>query len=197
MADPLYLSLWFPNLQLDDALPRALSVLRQFPSSAPQPGVSYVAIQPVSWSEPSTLEQRFNHGIPPEQAVLVAADLLHEDYAYIFESSWDLWFAGDDGQESTQRPVRVKFIVHGPEFDEGVYQQEGHIKIELGLDSPFLQEEVDMTPEAESRVRSNVKKLVDLTNNLEKNSGANARLLWSESEENFAQKLIARLQKVQ
>jgi hypothetical protein len=197
MADPLYLSLWFPNLQLDDALPRALAVMRQFPFSAQFPGVSYVAIQPVSWSEPSILEQRYNPGIPPERAVLVAADLLHEDYAYLFEASWDLWFPSEDGQESTQRPSLVKFIVHGPEFDEGVYELEGHIKIEFGLDSPFLQEEVEMTSEAEGRVKSNVKKLVDFTNNLEKNSGANARLLWSESEENFAQKLIARLQKVQ
>ena len=175
MADPLYLSIWFPNLQLDDALPRALAVLRQFPFSAQYPGVGYIAIQPVSWSEPSILEQRYN----------------------LFEASWDLWFASEGGQESAQRPVRVKFIVHGPQFDEGVYEQEGHIKIELGLDSPFLQEEVEMTPEAEGRVKSNVKKLVDFTSNLEKNSGANARLLWSESEENFAQKLISRLQKVQ
>jgi hypothetical protein len=197
MADPLYLSIWFPNLQLDDALPRALAVMRQFPFSAQYPGASYVSVQPVSWSEASVLEQRFNPGIPPEQAVLVAVDLLHEDYAYIFEGSWDLWFASDDGKESTQRPVGVKFIVHGPEFDEGVYEQEGHIKIEFGLDSPFLQEEVEMTPEAESRVKSNVKKLVDFTNKIERHAGANARLLWSESEENIAQKLISRLQKVQ
>jgi hypothetical protein len=197
MADPLFLSLWFPNLQLDDALPRALAVMRQFPFSPALPGVSYISVQPVSWSEASVLEQRYNPGIPPEQAVLVAADLLHEDYAYVFEGSWDLWFASDDGQESVQRPVRVKFIVHGPEFDEGVYEQEGHIKIEFGLDSPFLQEEVEMNSEAESRVKSNVKKLVDFTNSLEKSAGANARLLWSESEENIAQKLISRLQKVQ
>ncbi|HEX4489088.1 MAG TPA: hypothetical protein VH088_22635 [Terriglobales bacterium] len=197
MADPLFLSLWFPNLQLDDALPRALAVMRQFPFSPALPGISYISVQPVSWSEASVLEQRYNPGIPPEQAVLVAADLLHEDYAYVFEGSWDLWFANEDGQESVQRPVRVKFIVHGPEFDEAVYEQEGHIKIEFGLDSPFLQEEVEMNSEAESRVKSNVKKLVDFTNNLEKNSGTNSRLLWSESEENIAQKLISRLQKVQ
>jgi hypothetical protein len=197
MADPLFLSLWFPNLQLDDALPRALAVMRQFPFSPVVPGVSYIFVQPVSWSEASILEQRYNPGMPPEQAVLVAADLLHEDYAYVFEASWDLWFASEDGQESVQRPVRVRFIVHGPEFDEGVYEQEGHIKIEFGLDSPFLQEEVTLNSEAESRVKSNVKKLVDFTNNLEKNSGTNSRLLWSESEENIAQKLISRLQKVQ
>jgi hypothetical protein len=46
-------------------------------------------------------------------------------------------------------------------------------------------------------VRANVQKLVEFTGAAEKNSGASARLLWSESEENLAQKLIARLQKVQ
>jgi hypothetical protein len=54
-----------------------------------------------------------------------------------------------------------------------------------------------MTPEAETRVRANVQKLVEFTSKVEKNSGANARLLWSESDETFAQKLISRLQKVQ
>jgi hypothetical protein len=42
-----------------------------------------------------------------------------------------------------------------------------------------------------------VQRLVEFTSKVEKNSGANARLLWSESDQNFAQKLIARLQRVQ
>jgi hypothetical protein len=46
-------------------------------------------------------------------------------------------------------------------------------------------------------VRANGQKLVEFMNRVEKASGAGARLLWSESEENFAQKLISRLQKVQ
>jgi hypothetical protein len=91
----------------------------------------------------------------------------------------------------------VKFLVHGLEFDDEVYQQEGHVQVDLGPDSPFLQEDVPLTDEAGARVRANVQKLVEFTSKVEKNSGANARLLWSESEQNFAQKLIARLQKVQ
>jgi len=197
MADPLYLSLWFPNLELDELLPRALAVMQQFPFSAQQPGLSYVSLHPVSWNEATVLEQRFNPGITPEQAVLVASDLLNEDYAYLFEAAWDLWVPTDDGQQWTLQPSPVKFIAHGPEFDEGVYQQEGHVLIDFGLDSPFLQEEVQLTAEAESRIRSNVRKLIEFTGKVEKNSGASARLLWSESEENLAQKLIARLQKVQ
>jgi hypothetical protein len=54
-----------------------------------------------------------------------------------------------------------------------------------------------LTSEAERNVRSNVQKLVELTARMEKNAGATGRLLWSESEENLAQKLISRLQRVQ
>ena len=34
MADPLYLSLWFPQFEIEDLMPRALAVMRQFPFSA-------------------------------------------------------------------------------------------------------------------------------------------------------------------
>jgi hypothetical protein len=38
---------------------------------------------------------------------------------------------------------------------------------------------------------------VDFINRVEKSAGTNARLLWSESGENLAQKLVSRLQRVQ
>jgi hypothetical protein len=196
VSDPLYLSLWFPTFDLDDMLPRALSVLRAFPFSAQQPGITYVALHPVSWNEATILERRINPGIPPEEAVLVAADLLHEDYAYVFEGAWDLWVFDPNQNQWVLKPSSVSFALHGEEFEEKAYQQDGHIRVDFGLDSPFLQEAIQLTSEAESRVRANVQKLVDFTTKAEKNSGANSRLLWSESEENLAQKLIARLQKV-
>lgn len=177
-------------------LPHALAVMRQFSFSAQQPGIGYLALHPVSWNEPTILEQRFRPGVSPEEAVLVASDLLHEDYAYSFDAAWDLWVLAENG-EWTLQPSPVKFLVHGTEFDGGVYEQEGHIKVDLGMDAPFLQEDVPMTIEAAARVRANVQKLVDFTSKVEKDAGANARLLWSESDQNFAQRLIARLQRVQ
>jgi hypothetical protein len=197
MSDPLYLSLWFPSFDVEDMMPHALAVMRQLPFSAQQPGIRYLALYPVSWNEPTILEQRFKPGISPEEAVLIASDLLHEDYAYLFEALWDLWTLAENGERWVLQPSQVKFLVHGLEFDEGAYQQEGHIQVDLGFDAPFLQEEVQLTMEAEARVRANVQKLVEFTTKVEKNSGASGRLLWSESEENFAQRLIARLQKVQ
>ena len=197
MADPLYLSLWFPGFDVEEMLPKALFVMRQFPFSAQQPGITGVALHPVSWNEATILERRFKPGITPEEAVLIASDLLHEDYAYVFDAAWDLWIFEEAQRQWSLKPSPVRFIVQGEEFEEGSYQEEGYIQVDFGPDSPFLQEDLQLTPEAEDRVRANVQKLVDFTTKAEKSSGANSRLLRSESEENLAQKLIARLQKVQ
>jgi len=196
MADSLYLSLWFREFETDDMLPQALAVLKQFPYSSQAPGISEVAVHPVNWIEPTILEQRFKPGIRPEEAVLIAADLLHEDYAYAFEAFWDLWKFDHTINKWLLQPAPVQFLVHGSEFDEGASEQEGNIQVDFGLDSPFLQETLQLTTETEQRVRANVQKLVDFTNAVEKNAGITTRLLWSESDENFAQKLISRLQKV-
>jgi hypothetical protein len=197
VADALFLSLWFPSFELEEMLPRALAVMRQFPFSVLQPGIGYVAMHPVSWNEPTIFEQRFRPGIAPEEAVLLASDLLHEDYAYLFEAFWDLWIFDGERRDWSLQPSLVKFLVHGVEFEERSYEREGHVEVDFGIDSPFLQDQVQLTSEAENRVRANVQKLVEFTNRAEKSSGASGRLLWSESEENFAQKLITRLQKVQ
>ncbi len=197
MPDPLYLSLWFADFEGPAMLPHLLAVLRQFPFSAQRPGVTYVAVQPVSWNEPSMLERRFSPGIEPEEALVVVADLIHDDYAYVFDAYWDLWMPDSGGKEWMTVPSRVKFIVHGEEFDDRAQEQSGHIEIDFGLDSPFLQENVELTDETQNKVRDNVAKLVEFTMKAEKNTRASGRLLWSESEENLAQKLISRLQRVQ
>jgi hypothetical protein len=197
MADSLYLSLWFPRLEFEDLLKHTIAVMRQFPFSQQQPGVTYVSLHPVSWNEATILEQRFQPAVPPEEAANLAAGQFHEDYAYVFEAAWDLWNPLEAGAEWTLQPSPVKFIARGPDFDENSYEQEGHVEVDFGSDMPFLQEQVKFTQDTESKILMNVQKLVEFSAKIEKNSGASARLLWSESEENLAQKLIARLQRVQ
>ena len=196
MADSLYLSLWFDDFSGPRMMAHALSVMRQFPFSAQQPGISYLALHPVSWNEPTILERRFRPGIDPEEAVQITSDLLHDDYAYLFEAYWDLWTLSG-AKEWVQQPSHVNFVVHGEEFDDGIFEGEGHIQVDFGLDSPFLHEGIQLTSAAEAKVRANVQQLVEFTTKVEKNSGARSRLLWSESEENVALKPIMRLQKVQ
>jgi hypothetical protein len=198
MADALYLSLWFPSFSEAEMMPRTLSVLRQFPFSAQRPGISNLAVHPVSWSEPTVMERRFRPGLDPEQAIAIAAEFLHFDYAYLFETHWDLWVPlEEDSGELLLTPLPVKFIAHGLDFEEQAYQQAGHVQVDFGLDSPFLYEGQELTPIVEGRFRSNVQKLVTFTTAVEKSCGISGRVLWSESDENLAQKLIERLQRVQ
>ncbi len=197
MGDSLYLSLWFPSFDETEILPRTVSVLRQIPFSPAREGITYAAIQPISWSEPTILERRFHPGVPPEDAAEVVAELIHHDYAYIFEAYWDLWTPPEGAEKWVLEPSLVRLVAQGMDFEERTAEQTGHIQIDFGLDTSFLHEEVEFTSEAERNVRSNVHKLVELTAQVEKNAGATGRLLWSESEENLAQKLIKRLQRVQ
>lgn len=195
MADSLFLSLWFRDTEAEDLLPHVLRLMQQFPFSKGAPGISNIAVHPVSWNEATVLEQRYRPGIPPEQAVLIASDLLHDDYAYAFEASWDLWTP--ESSEWHLQPTPVEFIARGADFAEGEAEAQGEVQVEFGLDIPFLHEELQLTTEVEARVRSNVQLLVDFIGRVEKNVGAVTRLLWSESDENLAQKLITRLQRVQ
>jgi hypothetical protein len=196
MADILFYSLWYKDFEMIEMLPHALRALQQFVPSKALPGISQIAVHPISWNEPTILEQRYRPGISPEAAIVVAADLLHEDYAYVYESNWDLWAPQPSG-EWTQQPTPVRFIVRGEEFEEGEAQTQGEIQVDFGLDVPFLHEELHLTEELESRVRANVQMLVDFIHRVEANAGTATRLLWTESGENLAQKLIGRLQKVQ
>jgi hypothetical protein len=197
LSDPLYLSLWFADFSGPEMLPHAFAVLQQFPFSAQRPGINYFALHPVSWNEATVLERRFPAGIDAGQATLIVAELVHDDYAYVFEAHWDLWTPDASNANWVLEPAPVKFIVQGEEFDEGAYQQTGHIQVDFGLDSHFLQPETELSEQTRDKIRENVAKLVQFSVNVEKNSGASSRLLWSESEESLAQKLIARLQGAQ
>ena len=197
MPDPLYLSLWFPDFSGPEMLPHAFAILQQFPFSAQRPGITHFALHPVSWNEATVLERRFPLGIDPGQAALLAAETVHEDYAYVFEGYWDLWTPDLTKESWVLEPALVKFIVQGEEFDDGAYQQTGHVEVDFGPDSFFLQPETSLSEQTSEKIRENVAKLVEFSKNVQKNSGTSARLLWSESEESLAQKLVARLQRVQ
>ncbi len=90
-------------------------------------------------------------------------------------------------------PRLVRVTGYGPLFDEGAYEQDGHIRIDFGSDTPFLEEDADLDRVGARHVEENVRQLVELAAGVEKASGATARLLWSELGESLAQRLAERL----
>jgi hypothetical protein len=97
------------------------------------------------------------------------------------------------------RPHIVRILGFGPTFDVAGYEQNGHILVDFGLDTPWVAEtlnddELDET--AQIHIQHNIEKLLAFTLLVEKNCGISSRLLWTESGEPLAEKLIARLQRV-
>ncbi len=196
MSDTLYLNLWFPSFDPEEMLPRAISVLRQFPFAASEPGVKYVAVHPVDWAEATVFERRLVPPAEPASLAEILTEFAEPDYGIVFEAYWDLWIPDDRG-EWLQFPEKVNFIAHGLEFDEGAFRGDGHIQVDFGLDFPFLYEERELSPEEERKIKANVARLVDFTHKLEQHCNLRGRVLWSESDENLAQKLVSRLQRTQ
>jgi hypothetical protein len=218
MSDTLYLSLWYPNLRLAAMPDKLAAVLGAFVKYGGEARVYASTVWPINWTETPIFQRVYGHGergAGPRQAVEDALELLHEDYAYEFQIGWNLWEleiredAGVDarmtaGQETgatktgaTARWVRdprlVRVTGFGPLFDEGAYEQDGHIRIDFGTDTPFLEEDAELEQVGARHVEENVRQLIELTAAVEKDSGATARLLWSELGESLAQRLAARL----
>ncbi len=109
------------------------------------------------------------------------------------------FLAGTDAQDDNllgrwvREPRLVRVIGFGPLFDEGAFEQDGHIRLDFGSDAPFLQEDADLESVGARHIEQNVRQLLELTGAVEKVSGATARLLWSELGESLAQRLSARL----
>ena len=98
------------------------------------------------------------------------------------------------------RTHTVRILGFGPNFDVAGYEQNGHLLVDFGLDTPWvLDSPLDDEPldeEAQLHIQQNVEKLLAFTLLVEKNCGISSRLLWTESGEPLAEKLIARLQRV-
>jgi len=173
-----------------------------------------------------------------DAAVAEATEQLHDDMAYEFEMRWQLWtpedqepaygrlgFASSRDEDDAEpdldalspghtdsawrlRAHIVRILGFGPRFDVAGYEQNGHLLVDFGIDSPWvpnppLSNPSLQTPEDEAldetaqiHIQQNVEKLLAFTLLVEKNCGISSRLLWTESGKLLAEKLIARLQRV-
>jgi hypothetical protein len=209
MADQLYLSLWFPNFRFDSLPAAVIAVLRQFARVSGLPRVSAAASYPVGFSEVPlyqrvyVLDTRSNEESDSiiETAVAECMEQLHEDTAYEFEMKWQLWVL--EGHEAGLDQT-VKLLAFGPDFDDSTFEQNGHIRVDFGLDSPWIFDEdddelyidEDAKAEAAKHIKENIEMLLAFTLSVEKHCGISSRLLWTESGEPLAEKLIARLQRL-
>lgn len=227
MADQLYLSLWFPNFRFDTLPATMVSVMRQFALISKETRVAAASVYPISFNEAPSYQRIYVNDDRSEDtsdsiienAVAEATEQLHDDMAYEFEMRWKLWApVVADPQPSDPRidiypqfeavrldtlwkvqPATIKILGFGPQFDDATFEQNGHIRVDFGLDTPWLAETLEdeqLDEDATKHIQQNVEMLLAFILSVEKNCGISSRLLWTESGEPLAQKLIDRLQRV-
>ena len=207
MSDTISLSLWYPQLRMEALEEKLHQILAQFAAHGGEPGVFSVTVWPVNWREAASFQEIYGageHAARIDHAVAQALELFHPDDACEFQIGWNLWEpnggldpASPDADEDWVRRRRlVRVIAYGPEFDEGSWTQDGHVRIDFGSDEAFLQEEIDLNELALSRIEENIRQLIALVESLQKETEPSSRLLWSELGESLAARLQQRLNRV-
>ncbi|MBI4480595.1 MAG: hypothetical protein HY651_11280 [Acidobacteria bacterium] len=214
MSDRVYLSLWVNEFSSETMLATWAKALAVFPVSTLAPGIRELAVYPLEWVETPVLEQSFQQGAALAEVVALAAEFLHEDYAYEVELNWDVWLPREPGSlDQWERvPQMVSVACLGPQFEYEDAEDHPHLLVSLGLDSILLPDGVpdsvdDAVPDAVNEeadqqsleaalegvagncYRENIAQLLGYMRKLEENLAIARRLLWSSSGEDFASRI--------
>jgi hypothetical protein len=182
MADQLYLSYKLRNFGAQNMLRYYEKVLRIFPFTRLARQASTFKVLAVDYNEPPVVEIPYPPPVPIEAVLAIAKDFENPDAAYRLESWWDLWQFID--QDWKLAPSRVALCCFGPEFE---HESSDDLTVEFGIDAHFLPQP-DL-PNSLRMVQSNIKSLLKLVHDLDDALPEETRRLWSESGENFSEKL--------
>lgn len=186
MADRLYLSYWIRGFNAMSMARHYERALNLFPFSKLRRADSVFRVYAVSYQEPTLLEIPVPATVEPAGSLLSAtANLQNADVCYELDTAWDLWIWD---QEWKLAPSRVILSSLGPEFDN---ETGDNIRIDFGLDEQFIPGAA--SDEGLPMVKANIQSLLRLVHDLDDKLNPERRQLWSESGENFADKLQATL----
>lgn len=188
MADRLYVSYWLQGFGPMTMIREYEKMLRLFPFSKLRRSQSAFRIYGLEHVEPPLLEVAVPAPVNAESVIAIAKDFQNADACYELDTAWDLW--GFE-EEWKLMPARVQLSCFGPEFAN----EEGeHLRIDFGPDRQFLPEPGDA--ESARIVRENIQSLLRLVHEIDNRLKVERRRLWSESGENFADRLQSALQEL-
>lgn len=181
MPDQLNLSLWVRRFDEETMLRHFEELLRIFPFSRLRNGIGALRIGAISPTEPALFEQAFPEAVDPGEVIEICREFQNADCVFAVEGFWELWRYEQDWQ---LKPSPVTLTCFGPEFENDV---EDHLRITLGAEFDFLPQ--PGTPQTARKTQSNLAGLVRLAREIAGALPVERRTLWSDSGENFAERL--------
>jgi hypothetical protein len=181
MSDQLYLSYRIRGFTGQSMLTHYGKLLREFPFSRLEETSAVLRIHAIAYSEPVLLERAFPNPLEVDAVLSACREFESADCTCRLEASWDLWQFDVDWKIS---PSRIALCCFGPDFAD---EAEDQLRVEFGLDSQFLPQ--DDSGKTLYMVRSNIRSLLHFVHQADDKLAVESRRLWSESGENFADRL--------
>jgi hypothetical protein len=181
MADQLYLSYRLLGYTEGNMVRHFEKMLKAFPFSKLSRSPRTLRINAVSFTEPVLFED----ALLPTADLAAILKLVREyqgaDCATTLDAYWDLWQYEADWKLA---PSRVSLVCLGPAFENDAGD---HLRIDLGVDAAFLPD--PELPNSAFMAQSNIRSLLTLVQSLDSELNVERRRLWTETGENFADKL--------
>jgi len=178
MADQVYLSCWFRGSTEHNLLGMFEKVLQVFPYSKLRP-LALARVYAVEFSEPTTMERTFEGEIDTAAIIGALREFENPDCAFQVETHWDLWQLEDSWRIA---PAPITLTCFGPLFPSELGES---LRIDLGFESSFLP---GPSPNF-TAIRSNIRSLLHLAEDIRKAVPLEKKTLWSESGVNLAERL--------
>ena len=186
MPDRLYFSCWLRGFNEANMLRHFSTMLRKFPVSRLNPSMQ-LQVYDTEFVEPSIYAASYDDLNSFDRMLEDARLYRSERYGYELTTNWDLWqWYGTDWKVS---PVRVSLECFGQRFERDRGED---LRIEFGLEDLFLPQ-LHLPGNSLPMIQSNIRSLLKLTRDLDSALLVEKRQLWSESGENFADRLAATL----
>ncbi|MGC2889192.1 MAG: hypothetical protein WB627_09005 [Candidatus Acidiferrum sp.] len=221
MANRAYLRLWTRDFSESTLIAQFARFLATAPHSASESAFNGLIVQPVDATEIPLAEWDLkSQGYGAAEVAALAAQHIHADSAYIAEAKWDLWSFDAESLKWMHKPEPLFLTCHGPEYDGGIAESEGHFTADLGFEhfftghagllapgaasNPFESSDHPMEhtfrqwmsapgnlKEYHAKTRENIQLLFSWLESIERALPVERSQLWSEGEQNFEARLDA------
>ncbi|HYP07605.1 MAG TPA: hypothetical protein VER03_15335 [Bryobacteraceae bacterium] len=190
MADLLYLSYTLRGFSNMNMLRHWERLLRVFPFSKLGQGGNPFQVHAVSFSEPALFETSFTDPLNIDAVLESAREFTGSDCAAQLEGKWDIWQYANKEWKLT--PTRVLFTCFATGFEDS--EPFEHLRVNFGPDSHFIPDP-DL-PNSLFMAQSNIRSLLHFVHEADAAVNAENRRLWTETGENFAERLQAALEEI-
>jgi hypothetical protein len=217
MPNRAYTSIWIRNFDETNMLSHFEHFLATVPLADEPPGFTELVTRAVDSTETPVEEHDLRARVfTPAEIIEIAKEQNSADISLEVAARWDLWIRDTETASWKKQPKRLDLFCFGPDYDNGIVAESGHLMADIGLEHMFTGHAGLLTQgtgrvarpehpeearflmwmsqpqhlrEYQERTRENIQKLMAWMRAAEETLPVERIRLWSEGEENFEARL--------